>query len=109
VKGSGASAAGAVCVTSAARTAPKEDAKTAQVETQARNKLVGLLGPAMTAFPIRIGMGSALSKVRRREQTIRRMSAIPSNYEGNGTLIDFDSAADKRSPAALMHRFAARG
>jgi hypothetical protein len=64
VKGLGASAAGAVCefVTSAARTAPKEDAKTAQVETQARNKLVGLLGPAMTAFPIRIGMGSALSK-----------------------------------------------
>jgi hypothetical protein len=63
VKELGVSAAGAVCefVTSAARTAPKEDAKTAQVETQARNKLVGLLGPAMTAFPIRIGMGSALS------------------------------------------------
>jgi hypothetical protein len=32
------------------------------VETQARNKLVGLLGPAMAAFPIRVGMGSALSK-----------------------------------------------
>jgi hypothetical protein len=64
VKGSGASAAGAVCefVTSAARTAPKEDAKTAQVETQVRNKIFGLLGPILTAFPIRIGMGSALSK-----------------------------------------------
>jgi hypothetical protein len=111
VKGSGASAAGAVCefVTSAARTAPKEDAKTAQVETQARNKLVGLLGPAMTAFPIRIGMGSALSKLRRREQTIRRSSEIPSNYEGTGTLMDFDSEAGVHWPAALMHRFAARG
>ena len=64
MKGLGASAAGTVCesITSAARTAPTEDAKTAQVETQARNKLVGLLGPAMATFPIRIGMGSALSK-----------------------------------------------
>jgi hypothetical protein len=63
VKELGASAAGPVCqfVTSAARTAPKEDAKTAQVETQARNKLAGLLGAAMATFPIRIGMGSALS------------------------------------------------
>jgi hypothetical protein len=97
VKGLGASAAGAVCefVTSAARTAPKEDAKTAQVETQARNKLVGLLGPAMTAFPVRIGMGSAL-KIRRREQTIRRRSEIPSNYEGTGTLVNFESEAGVR-------------
>jgi hypothetical protein len=111
VKGLGAPAAGAVCefVTSAARTAPKEDAKTAQVETQVRNKIVGLLEPTITAFPIRIGMGSALSKVRRREQMIRRRSEIPSNYEGIGTLMDFASEASVRSPASLMHLFAARG
>jgi hypothetical protein len=57
----GASVDGAGCgfVRSAARTTPKEDAKTAQVETQALNKLVGLLEAAMTAFPIRTGMGTA--------------------------------------------------
>ena len=111
MKGLGASAVGVGCefATSAARAAPKEDAKTAQVETQARNKLVGLLGAAMTAFPIRIGMGSALSKARRREQTIRRRPEIPPNYEGTGTLMDFESEAGVRWPAALMHLFAARG
>jgi hypothetical protein len=58
--------AGAACefVTSAARTAPKDDAKTAQVEMQALNKRVGLFGPALRPFPIRIGMGFALSSVR---------------------------------------------
>ena len=58
--------AGAACefVTSAARTAPKDDAKTAQVEMQALNKRVGLFGPALRFFPIRIGMGFALSSVR---------------------------------------------
>jgi hypothetical protein len=66
VKGLGASVADAACefVKSAARTATNEDAKTAQVETQALNKLVGLFGPAMTSFPIRIGMGFTLSKVQ---------------------------------------------
>jgi hypothetical protein len=54
-------------------------------------------------------MGSALSKVRRREQMIRRRSEIPSNYEGIGTLMDFASEASVRSPASLMHLFAARG
>jgi hypothetical protein len=64
VRGLGASVAGAgwAFVTSAARTAPEEDAKTAHAETQARNKPFDLLGVAMAPFPIRIGMGSALSK-----------------------------------------------
>jgi hypothetical protein len=57
VKGSGASVAEAGCefVRSAAWTAPTEEAKTAQVEMQALNKLVGVLEAATTAFPIRIG------------------------------------------------------
>jgi hypothetical protein len=111
VKGPDTSAVGAACelVTSAARTAQKEDAKTAQVETQAWNKPVGLLGPAVTAFPIRIGMGSALSKTTR-EQTIRRMSEIPSNYEGTGTLSGFLTLSRKNVglPLCTCSRRAAR-
>jgi hypothetical protein len=77
VKGSGASLAGAGCgfVRSAARTAPKEDAKTAQVETQALNRLVGLLEAAKTAFPIRTGMGAApleLESANRRSAESRK-------------------------------------
>jgi hypothetical protein len=94
---------------SAARTAPKEDAKTAQVETQARNKLVGLSGPLMARFPIRIGMGSALSTVRRRDPMIRRRSEIASNYEGNGTVMDFNSEAGLRWSGTFMHLFTAGG
>jgi hypothetical protein len=56
VEGLGASVgAGCAFVTSAARTTPKDDAKTAQVETQALNKLVGLLGPAIMLSPTRVG------------------------------------------------------
>jgi len=87
VKGSGASVAGTGCafVTSAAWTAPREDAKTAHVETQALSKLVGLLEAAVTAFPIRTGMGSTSSKRQFRELTIRSTSEIACNYERNGT------------------------
>jgi hypothetical protein len=55
------------------------------VEAQAPNKLVGLLEAAMTAFPIRLGMGCALSKQQFRELTIRSTSEIACNYERNGT------------------------
>src|ERR1700722_2102862 len=55
VKGLGASGGAAwEFVRSAARTAPKDDAKTAQVETQALNKF-GLLGPAIILSPTRVG------------------------------------------------------
>jgi hypothetical protein len=91
VKGLGASAVGAVCefVTSAARTAPKEDAKTAQVDTQARNKLVGLLGPAVAAFPIRIGMGSALSKYDAANNRFAECRKYPPIMKEPGPLVDF--------------------
>ena len=58
VEGLGASGAGVACglVRSPARTAPKEDAKTAHVETQALNKFVGLLGPAIMLSPTPIGV-----------------------------------------------------
>ena len=66
VEGLGASLGGAGCavVRSAARTAPREDATTAQVETQARNNLLGLFSAGMTLFCIRIGRSFTLSTVR---------------------------------------------
>ena len=41
---------------SAARTEPNEDAKIAQVETQARTRFLGLFEPAITPFPTPLGM-----------------------------------------------------
>ncbi len=58
VKGLGTSGAGAACVfaRSPARTAAKDDAKTAQVETQARIKLFGRFGPTIKSSPTPVGM-----------------------------------------------------
>ncbi len=66
VDGLGASVAGGVgaFVRSAARAALIEEAKTAQVETQARNNRAGLFGVRMMLFCIRIGRVFTLSIVR---------------------------------------------
>src|SRR5579863_8976570 len=76
------SGAGAALKTSAARAAPRERARAAQVETHVFMDLAGPLGPVIPLSPTRTGMGTALSPTpaaQTRSWSLRAQNV--SNYE----------------------------